>query len=370
MYALDLKEDVLGCLHRQVCTADLRLGRQSLALDILRHHHHRIWCEQALPTRGTATHGARESRPREPDGWCPSGSNRAQPTPPWLPLTVRAYVGALREQRLCICAPPAQAVPNFALTQPPRLSHPRNRFQRLNDAIRRNDPNGWLLDNYAEALRAIKAQGVPDGKRLRPCPPESEPTGSQPFGRRRPGGGLRARPTTARAPRTTVAAVRRRLRGTFLTSRRTPGASISPPRHVRDPTSDASRFIPISTPRQRCRSARRTRPPPDPTKPPGVGNWNVRRGPATGGAGRQLPLLHKEAQTSGAAVRTASRYWSFLLKLYPDRPSPTIQGQPGPWVGPFGWESRRPRVAELDRLMTLPDDYVACGTHRPAASAP
>ncbi len=156
MYALDLKEDVLGCLHRQVCTADLRLGRQSLALDILRHHRHRIWCEQALPTRGTATHGARESGPREPDGWCPSGSNRAQPTPPWLPLTVRAYVGALREQRLCICAPPAQAVPNFALTQPPRLSHPRNRFQRLNDAIRRNDPNGWLLDNYAEALRAIK----------------------------------------------------------------------------------------------------------------------------------------------------------------------------------------------------------------------
>lgn len=59
-----------------------------------------------------------------------------------------------------------------------------------------------------------------------------------------------------------------------------------------------------------------------------------------------------------------SRYWSFLLKLDPDRPSPTIQGQPGPWVGPFHWDSRRLRVAELKRLMTFPDDYVVCGSRR------
>ncbi len=59
-----------------------------------------------------------------------------------------------------------------------------------------------------------------------------------------------------------------------------------------------------------------------------------------------------------------SRYWSFLLKLHPDRPSPTIQGQPGPWVGPFHWDSRRLRVAELKRLMTFPDEYVVCGTRR------
>jgi DNA (cytosine-5)-methyltransferase 1 len=32
--------------------------------------------------------------------------------------------------------------------------------------------------------------------------------------------------------------------------------------------------------------------------------------------------------------RWRSRYWSFLLKLSPDRPSPTIQAQPGPNVGP------------------------------------
>jgi DNA (cytosine-5)-methyltransferase 1 len=59
-----------------------------------------------------------------------------------------------------------------------------------------------------------------------------------------------------------------------------------------------------------------------------------------------------------------SRYWSFLLKLDQDRPSPTIQGQPGPWVGPFHWESRRLRVAELKRLMTFPDDFVVLGSRR------
>ena len=59
-----------------------------------------------------------------------------------------------------------------------------------------------------------------------------------------------------------------------------------------------------------------------------------------------------------------SRYWSFLLKLHPDRPAPTIQGQPGPWVGPFHWESRRLRVAELKRLMTFPDEFLICGNRR------
>lgn len=59
-----------------------------------------------------------------------------------------------------------------------------------------------------------------------------------------------------------------------------------------------------------------------------------------------------------------SRYWNFLLKLDPERPSPTIQGQPGPWVGPFHWESRRLRVAEVKRLMTFPDRFVVLGSRR------
>jgi len=56
-----------------------------------------------------------------------------------------------------------------------------------------------------------------------------------------------------------------------------------------------------------------------------------------------------------------SRYWSFLLKLSPDRPSPTIQAHPGPNVGPFHWESRRLRVPELQRLFTFPVDFTLVG---------
>lgn len=56
-----------------------------------------------------------------------------------------------------------------------------------------------------------------------------------------------------------------------------------------------------------------------------------------------------------------SRYWSFLLKLDPNRSSPTIQAQPGPNVGPFHWENRRLRVPELRRLFTFPDDFEFVG---------
>lgn len=56
-----------------------------------------------------------------------------------------------------------------------------------------------------------------------------------------------------------------------------------------------------------------------------------------------------------------SRYWSFLLKLDPSKPSPTIQAQPGPNVGPFHWENRRLRVPELRRLFTFPDDFTFAG---------
>jgi DNA (cytosine-5)-methyltransferase 1 len=60
------------------------------------------------------------------------------------------------------------------------------------------------------------------------------------------------------------------------------------------------------------------------------------------------------------------RYWSFLLKLDPNQPSPTIQAQPGPYVGPFHWLNRRLRIAEIKRLQTFPDDYELVGTRRSA----
>ena len=52
-----------------------------------------------------------------------------------------------------------------------------------------------------------------------------------------------------------------------------------------------------------------------------------------------------------------SRFWSFLLKLDPERPSPTLVAQPGPYVGPFHWNNRRLRTPEVRRLQGFPDDY-------------
>jgi DNA (cytosine-5)-methyltransferase 1 len=56
------------------------------------------------------------------------------------------------------------------------------------------------------------------------------------------------------------------------------------------------------------------------------------------------------------------KYWSFLLKLAPDKPSPTIQAQPGPYIGPFHWENRRLRVGEIKRLFTYPDWFELVGS--------
>jgi DNA (cytosine-5)-methyltransferase 1 len=65
--------------------------------------------------------------------------------------------------------------------------------------------------------------------------------------------------------------------------------------------------------------------------------WHTRRG---GG----LPLF---------GWRT--RYWNFLLKLAKDRPSWTIQAQPGSATGPFHWTSRKLSSRELARLQTFPE---------------
>jgi len=57
-----------------------------------------------------------------------------------------------------------------------------------------------------------------------------------------------------------------------------------------------------------------------------------------------------------------TRYWTFLLKLAKDRPSWTIQAQPGPAAGPFHWDSRRLSARELCRLQTFPDDVTIVGS--------
>lgn len=59
-----------------------------------------------------------------------------------------------------------------------------------------------------------------------------------------------------------------------------------------------------------------------------------------------------------------TRFWNFLLKLSPDRPSWTIAASPGPWTGPFHWENRRLRTPELAALQGFPRGYLLEGPRR------
>lgn len=56
-----------------------------------------------------------------------------------------------------------------------------------------------------------------------------------------------------------------------------------------------------------------------------------------------------------------SRYWTFLLKLSPDRPSWTIQASFSNNQGPFHWKNRFLRIEEIKRIQTIDDDYTLCG---------
>ena len=83
-------------------------------------------------------------------------------------------------------------------------------------------------------------------------------------------------------------------------------------------------------------------------------------------------LWHTKRKGGQDVFEWRSRYWTFLLRLSPNKPSSTIQAQPGPWVGPFHWENvqdpetgreaaRRLRVQEILRLQTFPDDFSVVG---------
>ncbi|MFD7313790.1 DNA cytosine methyltransferase [Streptomyces sp. NPDC059883] len=85
-------------------------------------------------------------------------------------------------------------------------------------------------------------------------------------------------------------------------------------------------------------------------------------------------LWHTDRYGGRNEFRWRSRYWTFLLRADPDRPSTTLQAQPGPWVGPFHWENipnqngemraRRLRIPEMKRIMTFPDEFQFVGGRR------
>lgn len=56
-----------------------------------------------------------------------------------------------------------------------------------------------------------------------------------------------------------------------------------------------------------------------------------------------------------------SRYWTFLLKLTPNRPSWTIQASFSNNQGPFHWKNRFLRIEEIKRIQTFDDDYKIVG---------
>lgn len=59
-----------------------------------------------------------------------------------------------------------------------------------------------------------------------------------------------------------------------------------------------------------------------------------------------------------------SRYWSFLLKLSPDRPSWTIQASHSNNMGPFHWKNRFLRIEEIKRIQTFDDNYEILGDYK------
>jgi DNA (cytosine-5)-methyltransferase 1 len=72
-------------------------------------------------------------------------------------------------------------------------------------------------------------------------------------------------------------------------------------------------------------------------------------------------LWHTARGSGKALFGWRSRYWSFLLKLAKNKPSWTIQAQPGTAIGPFHWKNRRLTMREMARIQTFPDDVNVLG---------
>ncbi|MEK7127971.1 MAG: DNA cytosine methyltransferase [Patescibacteria group bacterium] len=80
--------------------------------------------------------------------------------------------------------------------------------------------------------------------------------------------------------------------------------------------------------------------------------------------GKNYIALTKKPLGPHPKFKAGKRFWNFLLKLDPNEPSWTIAAQPGPWVGPFHWTSRRLRVPEIAAIQTFPEEYIFKGNRR------
>jgi DNA (cytosine-5)-methyltransferase 1 len=72
----------------------------------------------------------------------------------------------------------------------------------------------------------------------------------------------------------------------------------------------------------------------------------------------------KERHHPKPIFKWRSRYWSFLLKLSPERPSWTIQASHSNNMGPFHWKNRFLRIEEIKRIQSFDDSHIFIGSYK------
>jgi DNA (cytosine-5)-methyltransferase 1 len=68
-------------------------------------------------------------------------------------------------------------------------------------------------------------------------------------------------------------------------------------------------------------------------------------------------LWHTDRKGGMPLFGWRTRFWCFLLKLAKNKPSWTIQAQPGSAIGPFHWDNRKLSWREQAALQTFPSDF-------------
>ena len=81
-------------------------------------------------------------------------------------------------------------------------------------------------------------------------------------------------------------------------------------------------------------------------------------------AGDNYLFFTKERNHPNPLFEWRSRYWSFLLKLSPERPSWTIQASHSNNMGPFHWKNRFLRIEEIKRIQTFEDNHIFLGSFK------
>lgn len=159
---------------------------------------------------------------------------------------------------------------------------------------------------------------------------------------------------TANAADFGVAQARQRV---FVLGSRASRPTPPTPTHAAEPDGDLLPWVGAGTALKPFKAARYREPSEDIT-----GRWAEHLAEIP--PGQNYKFHTAWAGHSSPTFEAETRYWNFLLKLAPQRPSWTIPASPGPWTGPFHWESRRLRVVELAALQGFPVNYRFAGPRR------